>query len=71
MMCGEKDPFVDDTVIFAGRIRQAKRNNSHKRTQHDEDPDHGVTVRIMEGMDPVTPARAMVLVLVLVLLTMG
>lgn len=50
MMCGEKDPFVDDTVIFAGRIRQAKRNNSHKRTQHDEDPDHGVTVRIMEGM---------------------
>ncbi|KAG8903225.1 hypothetical protein FRB99_003578 [Tulasnella sp. 403] len=22
--CGEKDPFVDDTVIFAGRIRQAK-----------------------------------------------
>ncbi|KAF7723252.1 hypothetical protein EC973_002145 [Apophysomyces ossiformis] len=25
MMCGEKDPFVDDTVIFAGRIRQAKR----------------------------------------------
>ncbi|KAI8575957.1 hypothetical protein K450DRAFT_259153 [Umbelopsis ramanniana AG] len=50
MMCGEKDPFVDDTVIFAGRIRQAKRNNGHKRTHHDEDPDHGVTVRIMEGM---------------------
>lgn len=23
--CGEKDPFVDDTVIFAGRIREAKR----------------------------------------------
>jgi hypothetical protein len=25
MQCGEKDPFVDDTVIFAGRIRDAKR----------------------------------------------
>ncbi|KAI0930255.1 hypothetical protein AcW1_008989 [Taiwanofungus camphoratus] len=25
MSCGEKDPFVDDTVIFAGRIREAKR----------------------------------------------
>ncbi|EJD35293.1 alpha/beta-hydrolase [Auricularia subglabra TFB-10046 SS5] len=25
MTCGEKDPFVDDTVIFAGRIREAKR----------------------------------------------
>lgn len=23
-MCGEKDPFVDDTVIFASRLRQAK-----------------------------------------------
>ncbi|KAA1474229.1 alpha/beta-hydrolase [Dentipellis sp. KUC8613] len=25
MQCGEKDPFVDDTIIFAGRIRDAKR----------------------------------------------
>ncbi|EKM54507.1 uncharacterized protein PHACADRAFT_123634 [Phanerochaete carnosa HHB-10118-sp] len=25
MSCGEKDPFVDDTIIFAGRVRQAKR----------------------------------------------
>jgi hypothetical protein len=25
VQCGEKDPFVDDTVIFAGRIREAKR----------------------------------------------
>ncbi|KAJ7594288.1 Alpha/Beta hydrolase protein [Mycena floridula] len=25
MQCGEKDPFVDDTVIFAGRVRAAKR----------------------------------------------
>lgn len=26
MTCGEKDPFVDDTVIFAGRVRDAKRS---------------------------------------------
>ncbi|ORX99921.1 alpha/beta-hydrolase [Basidiobolus meristosporus CBS 931.73] len=25
LLCGEKDPLVDDTVIFAGRIREAKR----------------------------------------------
>ncbi|KAJ2985285.1 hypothetical protein NUW54_g10199 [Trametes sanguinea] len=25
MSCGEKDPFVDDTLIFAGRVRKAKR----------------------------------------------
>lgn len=25
MICGEKDPFVDDTVIFGGRLREAKR----------------------------------------------
>lgn len=26
MDCGEKDPFVDDTIIFAGRLREAKRS---------------------------------------------
>jgi hypothetical protein len=26
LICGEKDPFVDDTVIFAGKIREAKRS---------------------------------------------
>lgn len=25
LICGERDPFVDDTVILAGRIREAKR----------------------------------------------
>lgn len=25
IQCGEKDPFVDDSVIFAGRVREAKR----------------------------------------------
>ena len=27
LQCGEKDPFVDDTIIFAGRIREAKRQH--------------------------------------------
>ncbi|RDB25294.1 Hormone-sensitive lipase [Hypsizygus marmoreus] len=30
MQCGEKDPFVDDTVIFAGRVREAKRARKHE-----------------------------------------
>lgn len=25
LICGERDPFVDDTVIFSGRVREAKR----------------------------------------------
>lgn len=25
LICGERDPFVDDTVIFAGKLREAKR----------------------------------------------
>lgn len=25
MICGERDPFVDDTVLFAGKLREAKR----------------------------------------------
>lgn len=25
LMCGEKDPLVDDTIVMAGRIREAKR----------------------------------------------
>jgi acetyl esterase/lipase len=49
MMCGEKDPFVDDTVIFAGRIRKAKREMNRK-SHHHEDDSESVTVRIMEGM---------------------
>ncbi|KAI0684280.1 alpha/beta-hydrolase, partial [Cytidiella melzeri] len=30
MTCGEKDPFVDDTVIFAGRVRDAKRTRRNE-----------------------------------------
>ncbi|KAI9477998.1 MAG: Alpha/Beta hydrolase protein [Benjaminiella poitrasii] len=41
MICGEKDPLVDDTVIFAGRIRQAK-----MRYNAEED----VRVQFLEGI---------------------
>jgi len=30
MQCGEKDPFVDDTIIFAGRVREAKRKRKEE-----------------------------------------
>ena len=29
MICGEKDPLVDDTIIFAGKLREAK-GQSHR-----------------------------------------
>ncbi|KAI8377567.1 Alpha/Beta hydrolase protein [Radiomyces spectabilis] len=44
MMCGEKDPLVDDTVIFAGRLRQAKSQN-HQDGQFD-----GIRVKFLQGM---------------------
>jgi len=33
MLCGEQDPLVDDTVLFAGRLRQAK---AHKHRQRQD-----------------------------------
>jgi len=32
MHCGEKDPFVDDTIIFAGRLRESKRGRLRELT---------------------------------------
>ncbi|KAI8372355.1 Alpha/Beta hydrolase protein [Choanephora cucurbitarum] len=51
MICGEKDPLVDDTVIFAGRIRQARRKYRQENpldqtyVRHD-----GVRVKFLEGI---------------------
>lgn len=51
MMCGEKDPLVDDTIILAGRIRQARLKY---RQEHPLDQDFpqgdGVRVKLLEGM---------------------
>lgn len=50
MMCGECDPFVDDTVIFAARVRQAvarknrfssSASNSGDSTDYDTESDFG------------------------------
>lgn len=51
MMCGEKDPLVDDTVIFAGRIRQAKRKYRQDHPFDEDFPNHdGVRVKFLEGI---------------------
>ncbi|KAI8086082.1 Alpha/Beta hydrolase protein [Halteromyces radiatus] len=47
MICGEKDPFVDDTVIFASRIRQAKTQFPSPLEGH---PNNVVRVKFLEGI---------------------
>lgn len=54
-ICGEKDPFVDDTVIFAGKLREAKRalqaearrNSSSSKTAR-----HGESLRMSSSAPP-------------------
>lgn len=51
MICGEKDPLVDDTVIFAGRIRQAKRKYRQDNPFDEDFPSgDGVRVKFLEGI---------------------
>lgn len=51
MICGEKDPLVDDTVIFAGRIRQAKRKYRQDNPLDEDFPSgDGVRVKFLEGI---------------------
>lgn len=51
MMCGEKDPLVDDTVILAGRIRQARLKYRHDHPLDKDFPEgDGVRVKFLEGM---------------------
>ncbi|KAI9317221.1 Alpha/Beta hydrolase protein, partial [Dichotomocladium elegans] len=53
MICGEKDPFVDDTVIFGGRIRQAKQQRRRTENLEDKDDtvlsDRSVRIKLLEG----------------------
>ncbi|RPD59870.1 alpha/beta-hydrolase [Lentinus tigrinus ALCF2SS1-6] len=54
MTCGEKDPFVDDTLVFSGRVREAKRARraeleriiAGKSSQHGESPQMSPTVSL-------------------------
>lgn len=50
MICGEKDPFVDDTVIFGGRIRQAKHEHNRDIQEETESCEDFVRVKFLEGM---------------------
>ncbi|CAG8551816.1 4959_t:CDS:2 [Funneliformis mosseae] len=62
LMCGEKDPFVDDTVVFAGRIREAKRRKKQMTdggkfgeglrmsSVEKSDNDDWVEVKILQGI---------------------
>lgn len=66
IQCGEKDPFVDDSVIFAGRVREAKRARkielelalSGKSARFGEDPrPQDVDVRSVKGVTSVEEMR--------------
>ena len=56
-LTGERDPLVDDTVIFAGRLRQAKRNHFLQRKElgllparHQFDEKDHVEVTLLPGI---------------------
>jgi hypothetical protein len=54
LICGERDPFVDDTVIFSGRVREAKR----ARRAEAESKAQGVATKFGEGLRMSTSAKA-------------
>jgi hypothetical protein len=53
LVCGEKDPFVDDTVVMAGRIREARAQAAGRAIddagRDDDNDDEWVRMEIMEG----------------------
>ncbi|EJD02859.1 alpha/beta-hydrolase [Fomitiporia mediterranea MF3/22] len=64
LQCGARDPLIDDTVLFGGRVRAAKRESArirrsssktdlptppHDGTLHEEIPEDDVTVQIFPG----------------------
>jgi hypothetical protein len=55
LICGERDPFVDDTVIFSGRVREAKR----ARRAEAESKAQGISTKFGEGLRmSSTPAKS-------------
>jgi hypothetical protein len=55
LMCGEKDPLVDDTILIAGRIREAKRHaRAHRRgismVSRDESDRDWVEMMLIRGV---------------------
>jgi hypothetical protein len=45
IVCGERDPLVDDAVVFVGRVREARRQAGLE----DTDDLHRVSLRLVEG----------------------
>lgn len=55
LMCGEKDPLVDDTILIAGRIREAKRHARARRRgismiSRDESDSDWVEMMLIRGV---------------------
>lgn len=55
LMCGEKDPLVDDTLVMAGRIREAKRAARSRRrgiamSSRDESDRDWVEMMLIRGV---------------------
>ena len=58
LICGERDPFVDDTIIFAGKIRDAKRHRRAEAEAQSCEARHGDALR-MTSRTTDTPDRIM------------
>ena len=56
LICGERDPFVDDTIIFAGKIREAKRHRRAEAEAQSCEGRHGDGLR-MTSRTKDTPDR--------------
>jgi hypothetical protein len=58
LICGERDPLVDDSVLFAGRVRAAKRRFATTTTSEedieiesdDEQDCDGVRIKLIRGL---------------------
>ncbi|KDE04867.1 hypothetical protein MVLG_04727 [Microbotryum lychnidis-dioicae p1A1 Lamole] len=53
LSCGERDPFVDDTVIFAGKVREAKEARKLERLARENR--HGESLRMSGSSAPRDP----------------
>lgn len=50
LICGERDPFVDDTVVFAGKLREAKRARRAQANDPDSNPEPKVNGQPQEDI---------------------
>lgn len=56
LICGERDPFVDDTIILAGKIREAKRaRRAQAEVALNKSTKHGEGLRMSTSMSGNAP----------------